>query len=61
MAEVRCDLTGATVTATDLREGSLVGSFGYAFDPTENRVKGLTVDAAGAGGILRAMGLVVED
>ncbi len=58
---VRCDLTGATVTGTDLRDASLVGSFGYAFDPAENRVRGLRVDAPGAGGILRAIGLVVED
>ena len=61
-AELRgCDLTGATVADTDLREASLVGSYGYAFDPTASRVQGLTVDAAGAGGILRAMGLVLAD
>lgn len=56
-----CDLAGATVAATDLRDASLVGSAGYAFDPAENRVRGLRVDAAAAGGILRAMGLVVTD
>ncbi len=55
-----CDLTAATVAGTDLRQASLVGSYGYAFDPAENRVQGLRLDAAAAGGILRAMGLVVE-
>ncbi|WP_392541925.1 pentapeptide repeat-containing protein [Oryzobacter telluris] len=55
-----CDLTGATVAGTDLREASLVGSYGYAFDPAENRVRGLRLDAAAAGGILRAIGLVVD-
>lgn len=56
-----CDLAGATVAATDLRDASLVGSTGYAFDPSENRVRGLRVDTAAAGGILRTMGLVVDD
>ncbi|WP_377642901.1 pentapeptide repeat-containing protein [Oryzobacter terrae] len=57
---LRCDLTGATLVGTDLREASLVGSLGYAFDPADNRVRGLRVDAPGAGGILRAIGLVVD-
>lgn len=56
-----CDLTAATITGTDLRAATLAGSSGYAFDPAENRVAGLTVDAAAAGGILRTIGLVVED
>ncbi len=57
---VGCDLTGATFAGTDLREANLVGSSGYSIDPSENRVRGLRVDAVAAGGILRAMGLVVE-
>ena len=40
---------------------SLLGAIGYAFDPSENRVRGLRVEAAGAAGLLAAMGLVVED
>ncbi|MEO7422792.1 MAG: pentapeptide repeat-containing protein [Ornithinibacter sp.] len=54
------DLSGAVFVATDLRGASLLGSAGYAFDPSENRVRGLRVDAAAAGGLLGAMGLVVE-
>lgn len=56
-----CDLAAATFAGTDLREASLVGSSGYVVDPAENRVRGLRVDTAGAGGILRALGLVVDD
>jgi fluoroquinolone resistance protein len=56
-----CDLGAATFTDTDLREASLLGSSGYVVDPAENRVRGLRVDTAGAAGILRAIGLVVED
>lgn len=56
-----CDLSGATFAGTDLREAGLVGAFGYVVDPAENRVRGMRVDAVAAGGILRAMGLVVED
>ncbi len=55
-----CDLGAATFAGTDLREASLLGAFGYLVDPGENRVRGLRVDTAGAGGILRALGLVVE-
>lgn len=55
------DLAGATFAGTDLRDATLVGAGGYVVDPGENRVRGLRVDAAGAGGILRALGLVVED
>ena len=46
---------------TDLRGASLLGAVGYAFDPSENRVRGLRVEASGAAGLLAAMGLVVED
>ncbi|QKE84931.1 pentapeptide repeat-containing protein [Arthrobacter sp. NEB 688] len=56
-----CDLGGATVAGTDLREADLVGASGYLLDPTANRVRGMRVDAVAAGGILRALGLVVED
>jgi fluoroquinolone resistance protein len=55
------DLAGAVFAATDLREASLVGATDYVVDPSENRVRGLHVDTAGAGGVLRALGLVVED
>ncbi|MGL5817608.1 MAG: pentapeptide repeat-containing protein [Phycicoccus sp.] len=55
------DLTGATFAGTDLREASLKGAHGYAFDPAENRVRGLRVDAESAGGILLAVGLVVGE
>lgn len=55
-----CDLGGATFAGTDLREASLLGAHAYSVDPAENRVRGMRVDAPGAGGILRAMGLVVE-
>ncbi|HMM94548.1 pentapeptide repeat-containing protein [Phycicoccus sp.] len=55
-----CDLGGATFAGTDLREADLVGATGYVVDPAENRVRGMRVDAVAAGGILRAMGLVVE-
>ena len=51
---------GAVFVGTDLRGASLVGAVGYAFDPSENRVRGLRVEAAGAAGLLAAMGLVVE-
>lgn len=56
-----CDLGSATFAGTDLREASLLGASGYVVDPAENRVRGLRVDALGAVGILRALGLVVED
>ena len=56
-----CDLTAATFAGTDLREASLVGSSGYVLDPADNRLRGLRIDAAGAGGVLRALGVVVED
>ena len=55
------DLSRAVFVGTDLREASLLGAVGYAFDPSENRVRGLRVEAAGAAGLLAAMGLVVED
>ena len=54
------DLSGAVFVGTDLRGASLVGAVGYAFDPSENRVGGLRVEASGAAGLLAAMGLVVE-
>jgi fluoroquinolone resistance protein len=54
------DLSGAVFVGTDLREANLVGAVGYAFDPSENRVRGLRVEATGATGLLAAMGLVVE-
>ncbi|MGL5866715.1 MAG: pentapeptide repeat-containing protein [Dermatophilaceae bacterium] len=54
------DLAGATFAGTDLREASLLGAHGYAFDPAENRVRGLRLDLEAAGGILLAIGLVVE-
>ncbi|MBT9257070.1 pentapeptide repeat-containing protein [Phycicoccus sp. MAQZ13P-2] len=54
------DLAGATFAGTDLRDADLVGASGYVVDPMENRVRGLRVDAVAAGGILRALGLVVE-
>jgi uncharacterized protein YjbI with pentapeptide repeats len=54
------DLGGAVFVGTDLRLASLVGAVGYAFDPSENRVRGLRVEASGAAGLLAAMGLVVE-
>ena len=55
------DLSAATFAGTDLREANLVGATGYVVDPGENRVRGMRVDALAAGGILRALGLVVED
>ncbi len=54
------DLSGAVFVGTDLRAASLVGATGYAFDPSENRVRGLRVDAVAAGGLLAAMGLVLD-
>ena len=54
------DLAGAVFVDTDLRGASLVGASGYAFDPSRNRVRGLRVDEAGATGLLRAMGVLVE-
>ncbi|HSO65214.1 MAG TPA: pentapeptide repeat-containing protein [Ornithinibacter sp.] len=54
------DLSGAAFVGTDLRGASLLGAGGYAFDPSENRVRGLRVDAFGAAGLLVAMGIVVE-
>jgi fluoroquinolone resistance protein len=56
-----CDLSAATFAGTDLRGASLLGSSGYALDPAENRVRGLRVDTLGAAGILRALGLVVDE
>jgi fluoroquinolone resistance protein len=54
------DLSGAVFAGTDLRGASLVGAVAYVFNPSENRVRGLRVEAAGAAGLLAAMGLVVE-
>jgi fluoroquinolone resistance protein len=54
------ELAGAVFVGTDLRGASLHGSTGYAFDPSENRVRGLRLDAGGAAGLLLAMGVVVE-
>ncbi len=55
-----CGLAGAVFVGTDLRAASLLGATGYVFDPSENRVRGLRVDAFGAAGLLVAMGVVVE-
>jgi uncharacterized protein YjbI with pentapeptide repeats len=55
-----CDLSAATFDGTDLREADLVGAYGYVVDPAENRVRGMRVDAVAAGGILRAMGILVD-
>ena len=54
------DLSGAVFVGTDLRGASLLGAVGYAFDPSENRVRGLRVEASAAAGLLAGMGLVVE-
>lgn len=54
------DLSGAVFVGTDLRGASLLGASGYVFDPSQNRVRGLRVDAFGAAGLLVAMGVVVE-
>jgi fluoroquinolone resistance protein len=54
------DLGGAVFVGADLRDATLVGATGYAFDPSQNRVSGLRVEAAGAAGLLAAMGLVLE-
>lgn len=54
------DLGGAVFVGTDLRGASLRGASGYAFDPSQNRVRGLRVDAPEASGLLVAMGIVVE-
>lgn len=54
------DLTTALFVATDLRGADLVGASNYAFDPSENTVRGLRVDAASASGLLTSMGLVLE-
>ncbi|MBR7742146.1 pentapeptide repeat-containing protein [Phycicoccus sp. BSK3Z-2] len=55
-----CDLTGATFAGTDLREAVLTDATGYVVDPAGNRVRGMRVDAAGAAGVLRALGIVVD-
>jgi fluoroquinolone resistance protein len=54
------ELSGAVFVGTDLRGASLLAATGYAFDPSENRVRGMRVDAGGAAGLLVAMGVVVE-
>lgn len=54
------DLAGAVFVDTDLRGATLVGAHGYAFDPAQNRVLDLRVEAASAVGLLGAMGMVVE-
>ena len=54
------DLGAAVFVGTDLRGASLVGATGYGFDPSQNRVRGLRVEATAATGLLSAMGLVVE-
>ena len=53
-------LAGAVFVCTDLREASLLGAIGYALDPSQNRVRGLRVDAVGTAGLLIGMGVVVE-
>ena len=54
------DLTGAVFVRTDLRGANLSGATGYAFDPSENRVAGLRVDASGALALVEGLGVVVE-
>lgn len=54
------DLGAAVFVGTDLRGASLIGATGCGFDPSQNRVRGLRVDATAAAGLLTAMGLVVE-
>jgi fluoroquinolone resistance protein len=54
------DLGAAVFVGTDLRGASLIGATGYGFDPSQNRVRGLRVDATATTGLLTAMGLVVE-
>ena len=54
------DLGGAVFAGTDLRGACLLGASGYAFDPSQNRVRGLRVDATATTALLTAMGLVVE-
>ena len=54
------DLTGAVFVGTDLRGASLVGAGGYAFDPAQNRVRGLRLGAADAAGLLLAMGMLLD-
>lgn len=53
------ELSGAAFAGADLRDASLVGATGYALDVREVKVKGLRVDAAGAGGLLAPFGIVV--
>jgi fluoroquinolone resistance protein len=53
------ELSGAAFAGADLRDASLVGALGYALDVREVKVKGLRVDAAGAGGLLAPFGIVV--
>ncbi|HSF99453.1 MAG TPA: pentapeptide repeat-containing protein, partial [Ornithinibacter sp.] len=55
------DLDGAVFVGTDLRGASLLGATGCRFDPSQNRVRGLRVDATATRGLLSAMGVVVED
>ena len=56
-----CDLGGATFAGTDLREADLTEAVGYVVDPAQNRVRGMRVDAVGAAGVLRGLGIVVDD
>ena len=55
-----CDLQGTRFNQTDLEGASLVGSFGYVFDPRENRTKGLKLSPAESWPLLRALGIEFE-
>ena len=49
-------LAGAVFVGTDLRAASLLGATGYVFDPSENRVRGLRLDASRGDGAARGDG-----
>ena len=55
-----CDLQGTRFHQTDLERASLVGSFGYVFDPRENRTKGLKLSPAESWPLLKALGIEFE-
>ncbi len=55
-----CDLQGTRFSQTDLEGASFVGSFGYVFDPRENRTKGLKLSPAESWPLLRALGIEFE-
>ena len=55
-----CDLGGTRFSDCDLRGTSFVGAVNYCFDPRDNRVQGLRLEAAAAGGVLTAQGMDCE-